>query len=97
MDNQNQQGGQPTQRISTEEFHVSGDELVGRVKELVKEGNIRNVTIKNEQGEVLLTIPLTMGVVGAAATVIFLPVLAALGALAAIVAKLTIVVERVES
>lgn len=78
------------QSTKTEEFSVSGDQLVKKVKALIKEGNIRRITIKNEAGESILVIPVTVGVVGA----IFAPALAALGALAALVAKCTIVVEK---
>ncbi|MFA4948730.1 MAG: DUF4342 domain-containing protein [Candidatus Krumholzibacteriia bacterium] len=73
-----------------EEFEVSGDKVVETVKRLVHEGNIRRITIKGEDGKTLIEIPLTFGVVGA----VLLPVWAALGALAALVARCTIVVEK---
>ena len=76
----------------TEEFEVRGDQVVETVKKLFHEGNIRRVTIKNSDGTSLLEIPLTLGLVGA----VLLPIWAALGALAALVAKCTIVVERIE-
>ncbi|MFZ5983574.1 MAG: DUF4342 domain-containing protein [Acidobacteriota bacterium] len=79
-------------RVRREEFSVSGDELLGRVKDLIHGGNIRRITIKNAEGETLIEVPLTLGVVGA----VLLPVWAALGALAALVARLRIVIERVE-
>lgn len=79
------------ENVHYEEFRIDGDALVGKVKELLHEGNIRRITIKNEQGEVLIEIPLTLGVAGA----LFLPVWAALGAIAALAANLTIVVEKV--
>ncbi|MEW5765939.1 MAG: DUF4342 domain-containing protein [Acidobacteriota bacterium] len=79
-------------RVRREEFSVSGDELLGRVKDLIHSGNIRRITIKNAEGETLIEVPLTLGVVGA----VLLPVWAALGALAALVARLRIVVERIE-
>ena len=63
-----------------------------KVKELVHEGNIRRITIKNEEGKRLIEIPLTIGAVG----VVLLPVWAALGAVAALVADCTIVVEKIE-
>jgi hypothetical protein len=71
---------------------VSGDKVVETVKRLVHEGNIRRITIKGEDGKTLIEIPLTFGVVGA----VLLPVWAALGALAALVARCTIVVEKTE-
>ncbi len=74
----------------TEEFKVSGDAVVAKVKELLREGNIRRIVIKNEEGKTLIEIPLTVGVVGT----VLLPVWAALGAIAALVANLTIAVER---
>ncbi len=78
-------------RPRVEEFQISGDKLLAKIKELVHEGNIRRITLKNESGESLLEIPLTLGVVGT----VLLPVFAAVGALAALVARLTIVVERI--
>ena len=80
------------EKIRTEEVKVSGDDLVAKVKELVHEGNIRRVIIKNEEGKTLVEIPLTLGLVGA----VLLPVWAALGAIAALVTDCTIIVEKVE-
>ena len=54
------------EKVRTEEYQVSGDDLVHKVKELVHEGNIRRIIIKNEDGERLIEIPLTLGVVGIA-------------------------------
>ena len=76
----------------TEEFAVNGERLVATVKELVHQGNIRRITVKNKEGKSLIEIPLTFGVVGA----LLLPTLAALGAIAALVTECRIVVERVE-
>ncbi len=73
-----------------EEFRVSGEELLKKVKEIVKEGNVRRITIKEKGGRTLIDIPLTIGVVG----VLVAPVLAAVGAIAALVAECTITVER---
>lgn len=73
-----------------EEFDVRGDDLLGRVKELIAEGNVRRVTIKNSEGKTLLEIPLTIGVVGA----LIAPVAAAIGAVAALVTECTIAVTR---
>jgi hypothetical protein len=75
-----------------EEFKLDGSKVVGKVKELIHEGNIRRIILKNEEGKTLIEIPLTLGVVGAA----FLPVLAAVGAIAALAASMTIVVEKIE-
>lgn len=79
-----------TKKIRQEEFKVKGEDVVAKVKEIIHEGNIRRITIKNEEGKSLIEIPLTIGVVGA----ILVPVWAAIGAIAALVAKLTIVVEK---
>mgnify|MGYP003982714773 CR=1 FL=1 len=79
-------------KTRTEEFQVSGDKLVAKVKEIVHQGNIRRVTIMNENGRALIDIPLTLGVVGA----LLAPQLAAIGAIAALVTKCTIAVEVVE-
>lgn len=80
------------EKTTQEEFKVSGDDVVKKVKELVRAGNIRRIIIKNEEGRTLIEIPLTIGVVGA----LLLPVLAAIGAIAAIVTNCTIVVEKRE-
>ena len=77
-----------TQR--TQEFSLNGDEVVAKVKELIHEGNIRRIIIKNEEGRTMLEVPLALGVIGAA----LLPVLAAIGAAAAIATRCTLVVER---
>jgi len=76
-----------------EEFQVDGDKLIAKIKELVHEGNIRSIVIKNEEGRVLIDIPLTIGVVGA----LLAPQLAAIGAIAALITKSTILVEREEA
>jgi len=79
-------------KTRSEEFQVSGEMLLVKIKELIHEGNIRRITIKDQDGGTLIEIPLTLGVVGA----VLIPVWAAIGAIAALVAKLTIVIERVE-
>jgi hypothetical protein len=81
------------QKVRTEEFQVGGDMLVAKIKELVHEGNIRRIMIKNEEGRTLIDVPLTLGVVG----VLVAPQLAAIGAIAALVTHGTIVVEKVEA
>ena len=80
------------EKTHTEEIHVSGEELISKIKELVHEGNIRRVIIKNEKGRTLIDIPLSLGVVG----VLLAPQLAAVGAIAALMTKGTIIVERVD-
>lgn len=76
----------------TEEFKVKGDQLLGKVREIVHAGNVRRIIIKDEQGRRLIDVPLTIGVIGA----ILAPVWAAIGAIAALVADCTIEVEKTE-
>jgi len=73
-----------------EEFKVKGEELLKKVNELIKEGNVRKVTIKGKEGNEILSFPLTLGVIGA----VLAPILAAVGAVAALVTECTISVER---
>ncbi len=77
----------------TEELRVQGDALLGKVKELAHEGNVRRITIKDSQGKTLIEVPLTLGVVGT----LVAPVAAAVGAIAALAAGDSIVVERREN
>lgn len=77
--------------MRTEEFKINGSELVAKIKELIHAGNIRRISIKNEQGVTVMEIPLTITAIG----IIIVPVLAAVGAIAALVSKCTIVVEKV--
>lgn len=74
----------------TEEFKVSGEDLLKRVKALIAEGNIRRITIRNSEGKTLVELPLTIGVVG----LILAPALAAVGTIAALVTECTIIIER---
>jgi hypothetical protein len=76
--------------VHTEEFRITGDELLAKVRELIHEGNIRRLIIRNEAGTTLVEIPLTMGLVGVA----LVPVWAAVGAIAALATDCSIVVER---
>jgi len=80
------------EKVRTEEFQVNGDQLMAKIKELLHEGNVRRISIRNEEGRTLIDIPLTVGVVGA----ILVPQLAALGAIAALVTHCTIVIEKAE-
>jgi hypothetical protein len=81
------------EKVHTETVEVKGDDLLAKVKEIVHEGNVRRITITDKEGHRLMEIPLTVGVVG----VVLLPVFAAVGALAALVAECTIEVQRVET
>ncbi len=79
-----------TQETDNEEFKVSGDDILKKIKEIIATGNARRIIIKNEKGEVLMEIPLTFAVVGA----VFAPILAAVGALAGLMSDCTIVVVK---
>jgi len=79
-----------TSTDNTEEFTVSGGDVVKTIKKIIGEGNVRRIIIKNEAGNTILEFPLTLGAVG----FMLAPVLAAAGAIAALVAKCTIVVEK---
>lgn len=79
-----------TEEKRTEEFSVNADQVVEKIKQLISEGNVRRVIIKNEKGESFMEFPVTFGVVGA----VLLPMFAAIGAAVALMTKCTIVVER---
>ena len=90
------QGDTPPQadpKPATEEFSLTGEQVLEFLKKILHEGNVRRVVLKDESGKTLLEIPVTIGVVG----VILLPVWAAIGAAAALVAKMTIVIERTDA
>lgn len=74
-----------------EDPKVEGEDLLSKVRELIREGNVRRIIIKNDEGRTLMQIPLTLGVAGA----VILPTLAAVGAIAALVTECSITVERV--
>jgi DNA-binding Lrp family transcriptional regulator len=84
--------GAPVTKVIREEHSVSSDNLIERVKELLHEGNVTRITVKNEKGNVLLEIPATIGVIG----VVLAPWLAALGTIAALATNYKIVVEKKE-
>lgn len=79
-----------TKKVVTEELKVKGEQVVETVKNLIKEGNVRKITIKDKEGKSIASFPLTIGVVGA----LVAPILAAIGAIAALVTDCTITVER---
>jgi len=81
-----------TENSRYEEFRVDGESLIAKLKEILHEGNVRRIIIKDEKGTTYIEIPLTIGVVG----VLLIPVWAAVGALAALAANFTIGVERSE-
>jgi hypothetical protein len=81
-----------TDKFRTEEFKVEGEKLLARIKELIHEGNIRKIIIKDKEGKTVLELPVTFGVVG----VLLAPQLAAIGAIAALLTEATVVVEKAE-
>ena len=78
--------------ITKESIKIQGEKVLNKVKELVKEGNVRKISIHEKDGRELMSFPLSLGVVGA----VFAPVLAAVGAMAALIGECTITVEREE-
>lgn len=76
----------------TEEFKVNGEDLLKTVKKVIKEGNVRRISVRNKDGKTIIELPLTLGVVGA----VLAPALAGIGAIAALVTECTLVVEREE-
>jgi len=83
----------PEPKFKTEEFRVEGEKLLTKIKELIHEGNIRRISIKDKEGKTVMEIPVTIGVVG----ILLAPQLAAIGAIAALLTEATVVVEKAES
>ena len=81
-------------RSWTEEIEITANELVDRVKELIEEGNVRRLIIRKGDGDVLLEVPLTAGVAVGGAVTLIAPVLAALGAMAALLVKVRVEIVR---
>lgn len=79
-----------TKKKKEETFQVKGENLLGKVKEIINEGNVRRIIIKDKSGKTIVEFPLTIGLVGA----VIAPVLAAIGAIAALVTECSITVER---
>jgi hypothetical protein len=82
-----------TEKVTFEEFRVDGEALLAKIKEIVHEGNVRRIIIKDDKGNTFIEVPLTVGVVGT----VLLPAWAAIGAIAALAANFTIVVEKVST
>jgi hypothetical protein len=78
--------------ITTEKIKIEGEKLLKKVKDLVKEGNVRKITINDKNGKEVMSFPITVGVVG----VVFAPILVAVGAIAAVIGECEIVVEKEE-
>jgi Domain of unknown function (DUF4342) len=86
----------PQDKISVEELKINGEDLVAKVKELIHEGNIRRIILKNEEGRILIEVPLTVGVVGGVIGAALFPVIAAVGAIGALVTHMTLIIERTD-
>ena len=82
-------------KVTFEEMKVKGNQLVDKVKEVIEEGSARRLLIKKDK-RTLLEIPLSVGIGGATAAIFLLPTLAAVGALAALVSDVDIIIEREE-
>jgi hypothetical protein len=78
------------EKSNWESFKVTGDEILTKVKEIIKEGNARRIIIKNEKDETIIEFPLTIGAIGA----VLAPLFAAVGTLAALATNCTILVEK---
>lgn len=78
------------EKSNHESFKVSGEEILSKVKEIIKEGNARKIIIKNEKDEIIMEFPLTVGAIG----VVLAPIFAAVGTLAALATNCTIIVEK---
>lgn len=82
------------ERVTVEEVKISGELLVEKVKELIHQGNIRRLILKNEEGQTLIEIPLTLSVTGGVLIAALFPVIAAIGAIGAMVTHVTVLIER---
>ncbi len=80
------------EKVSYEEFKVDGEALISKIKEILHEGNVRRIILKDDKGHTYIEIPLTIGIAGA----VLMPVWAAIGAIAALAVNFTIVVEKDE-
>ena len=80
------------EKVHNEEFKVDGEKLISKIREIIHEGNIRRIIIKDKEGKTVLEIPMTFGVVGA----LIAPQLAVIGAIAALVTEATVVVEKAD-
>jgi hypothetical protein len=81
------------EKSNHESFKVSGDDILNKVKEIIKEGNARKIIIKNDKDEIIMEFPLTIGAIG----VVLAPIFAAVGTIAALASNCTIVVEKRDS
>ena len=88
---------QKKERTWSEEIEVAANEVVDKVKELIQQGNVRRIIIRERDGDVVLEVPLTVGAVAGSVVVLFAPVLAAVGAMAALITKVKIEIIRTDA
>lgn len=93
----NPESEKTTEHSWVEEIEIAGDQLVARVKELIAEGNVRRLIIRAPDGKAMLEIPLTAGVAVGSVITVFAPVFAAIGALAALIARVKVEIVRVDA
>lgn len=79
-------------KTTTEDIKVKGSDVMDKIKQLIKEGNVRHISIKDKEGHVIAQFPLTIGVIGTALA----PILAGIGAIVALITECTITVERMK-
>jgi hypothetical protein len=96
MDERPEVENDPNKKTWHEEIRIAGNDLLTKVKELIKEGNVHRLIVKNAEGKILLEIPLTAGVVAGGVLTLVAPVLAALGAVAGLLAEIKLEVVRVD-
>jgi len=75
---------------NTEEYSINGEDLVAKIKDIIKQGNAKKITIRGKEGNEILSFPVTVGVAG----IVLAPIFAAVGAIAALATECTIVIER---
>jgi len=97
QENQNEQRQEQEERTWSEEIEIAGSELVERVKQLIAEGNVRRLIIRSPGDRLILEIPLTAGAVVGGVLTISNPVLAALGAMAALIARVQVEIVRIDT
>ncbi len=80
----------PNKKVNVEKVRATGSELIGKIEDIIREGNVRSITITNKEGRVIASFPVTIGVVG----LVFSPILTGIGAVAALLTECTIVVTK---
>ena len=97
MEEQPQEGQTKEERTWTEEIEVAASEVVDKVKELIQQGNVRRIILRQPDGDTVLEVPLTVGAVAGSVMVLFAPLLAAVGAMAALITRVKIEIVRTDA